>query len=118
MVGLNRQAEIPPDFLDKHSLQAQSTSFIIDLFSQRITRPVRTKISCRSFLENLITVRKADPWLFAAGPNVARWSQPGRVVERARPEPVQPLPRQPANPGTAFRAHQSRSNTTAIGCPV
>jgi hypothetical protein len=56
--------------------------------------------------------------LFAACPDVPRRVQPGRIVERAGPDPLDPMPRHAANPGAALWANQSDVHTPAVGGPL
>src|SRR5205823_4161083 len=75
----------------------------------------------RLCLENLIALREHRPWLLAARPEMRGRSQPGGVIERARPHPPDRLSRRGSglrtadNPAAAFRAKPSRDDAAAIG---
>jgi len=59
----------------------------------------------RLSLEGLVARGKADPVLFASGPDVPGRPQPGGVVKRAGADADHPVTRRAGEPGAAFRAH-------------
>ena len=65
--------------------------------------------------EDLIAIGERDPGLLAAGPGVPRRAQPGRIVERASPDPMDSIPRHATNPGATLWANQSDVDTPAVG---
>jgi len=86
--------------------------------SKRTANQVGTSIVglCRWLrLEDLVALGKGHPRLPAAGPDMSRRPYPGRVVERARPNPKQAVPGRAANPGAAVGTHPSRVGPSAIG---
>src|SRR4051794_33370203 len=74
--------------------------------------------SGRLALEDLVALGDRDPGLLAAGPDMPRRTQPGRVVERAAPQADDAVPRHAADPGTAFRADQPDIRASAVGHPL
>ena len=53
--------------------------------------------------------------MLPAGPYVPRGPQPRCIVECAAPDADYAVPRHPANPGAALRAHQSGVDAPTIG---
>src|SRR5712671_3621633 len=72
-------------------------------------------LSWRPFLEDLIALWDRDPRLLASCPDVPRRPHPGRVVERACPDPDQAIPGRAGNPRPALRANPPGAGPAAIG---
>jgi hypothetical protein len=72
-------------------------------------------VSGRLPLEEFIALRKPDPGLLAASPDMPRGPHPGCIVESAAADAHDAIPRQPANPRAAFRANESGVHAPAIG---
>src|SRR5262245_58788488 len=80
---------------------------LINLNPQLGSAGDRVELVRRPRRENLVTRGQRDPGLLAAGPYMPCQSQPSGTVEGARAHPDQAIPRLAANPGAAFRAHQT-----------
>ena len=83
-------------------------STLIAVVGALIGHDDRAPLRGRCFLEGLIALGEGDPGLFAPRPDVTGRSQPGRIIERTRPNTCQPIPRRAGDPRPTLGTNPSR----------